>query len=318
MFVTDVEKMYRQIRVHQDDWRLQRILWREDGREEAREFALTTVTYGLSCAPYLAMRTLKQLAEDEEARFPKGADALRQDAYVDDVLSGADQIREALELRDQLSQLSAAGGFPLRKWAANDDALLEGVPAEHRADRAPITWDKLESHTALGLQWQAPLDSFSFRISPGPEGPISRRVVLSRTAGLFDPLGWLAPVVVRAKIFVQQTWLLQLDWDDPLTGRLAKEWREFERALPTLREVRVPRWLGVTTSLEDAELHGFADASERAYAAVVYLRTGHGGRDVGVSLVMSKTRVAPLKPVSLLRLELCAALMLVRLVEHVQ
>lgn len=157
--------------------------------------------------------------------------------------------------------------------------------------------------------------SFSVKSAPVEEGPVTKRAILSRTAQLFDPLGWLAPVVVRAKIQLQSTWLLGVDWDTPLPDRETESWRNFVAEFPLLARVRVPRWLPHEGG--DIELHGFADASERAYAAVVYLRTLQSECSL-VSLIAAKTRVAPLKPVSLPRLELCAAHLLARLMHHVR
>src|SRR5580765_408216 len=85
---TDIEKMYRQILVHPADRDLQRIVWRRDSTELIREYRLNTVTYGLACAPFLAIRSLLQLANDEEDRYPLGAAALRRNVYVDDILVG--------------------------------------------------------------------------------------------------------------------------------------------------------------------------------------------------------------------------------------
>jgi hypothetical protein len=130
VFVADVEKMYRQILVHPEDRGLQRIIWRAEG--QVKDYNLNTVTYGLACAPYLAMRIMHQLATDEGARFPLGAEALRTDVYMDDVLTGASTLESSRHLRTQVSSLCMAGGFPLKKWAANHEALLEDVPPEHR------------------------------------------------------------------------------------------------------------------------------------------------------------------------------------------
>lgn len=99
VLATDVEKMYRQILVHPDDRDLQRVLWRYDETNEIQEYQLNTVTYGLACAPFLAMRTLRQLADDEEERYPRGAAVTRHDVYMDDVLIGADTIEEALAMQ---------------------------------------------------------------------------------------------------------------------------------------------------------------------------------------------------------------------------
>lgn len=101
--------------MHQDDCDLQRILWRDLASSELKLFRLLTVTYGLACAPFLAIRTLRQLASDEGKRYPLGAAALEQDFYVDDVLSGADSEKHAMELQLQLRQLLKASDFELQK-----------------------------------------------------------------------------------------------------------------------------------------------------------------------------------------------------------
>ncbi|XP_029663006.1 uncharacterized protein LOC115235386 [Formica exsecta] len=130
--VADIEKMYRQILVHPDDRDFQRVLWRRDNTREVQEYRLNTVTYGLACAPFLAIRTLRQLADDEESRFPLGAAALRRDCYDDDIVSGANTTSEAATLQHELRGLCMAGGFPLRKWASNYEETLTGVPQDHR------------------------------------------------------------------------------------------------------------------------------------------------------------------------------------------
>ncbi|XP_018407674.1 PREDICTED: uncharacterized protein LOC108783572 [Cyphomyrmex costatus] len=128
---TDIEKMYRQIRVHPEDRNLQRILWTENG--QPLEFRLNTVTYGLACTPYLAIRVLRQLADDDGKEFPLAAEALRRDTYVDDILSGAASLTEARTLTDQLVKLCMAGGFPLRKWSANHPTLIQDIPTEYHS-----------------------------------------------------------------------------------------------------------------------------------------------------------------------------------------
>lgn len=124
VFATDIEKMYRQILVHPEGRSLQTIVWRGRSSEEIRDFRLNTVTYGLSCAPYLAIRTLLQLADDEGQGLPQGAAVLRQDVYMDDILTGAATIPRAQEIQRQLRLICTAGGFPLKKWSANHSALL--------------------------------------------------------------------------------------------------------------------------------------------------------------------------------------------------
>lgn len=147
--------------------------------------------------------------------------------------------------------------------------------------------------------------------------PITKRRALAETARLFNLLGWLAPVVIRAKILIQSTWMRQLDWDSPLPPVDEQLWRRLLNDLPLLENLRVDRWLGTDDHNTHVELHGFADASERAYAAVVYLRIS-GRTSTTIRLLAAKTKVAPIKPVSLPRLELCAAVLLTNLTLHLR
>ncbi|XP_029170330.1 uncharacterized protein LOC114940017 [Nylanderia fulva] len=314
VFATDIEKMYRQILVHPDDQNLQRILWRGNAKDEIKEYWLSTVTYGLSCAPYLAIRTLRQLAEDEGHRYPKGALILLSDVYMDDILAGAETMEEAEVMLQQLTEICRAGGFSLKKWSANHSLLLNAVEPDDRLRREARWWLPGESHSTLGLRWQPRDDRFAFATKLTTLSTFTKRSVLSLTAKMFDPLGWLAPTTVLAKIFIQSTWLLGLDWDAPLPSDDERRWLRFQNELPALENVLVPRWLGGLTDSQ-LEIHGFADASERAYSAVLYLRTETKGL-IKVALLAAKTKVAPLKQVSLPRLELSAATLLARLVAH--
>jgi len=228
--------MYRQILVDPSDRHLQKIVWRYTNDTDPKEHELNTVTYDLTCAPFLAMRTLRQLADDEGGRFPYGAEA-RLDTYMDDILTDAPTFGATKELQRQLSELCMAGGFPLRKWSANDADLLDEIPPDHRLQRDRLSWQPHESHATLGLQWHPSLDAFSFAIRSVAAQPATKRSVLSMTAWLFDPLGWLAPVIVRAKILFQSTWLLGIDWNTPLDEPNARLWRSYQADLPVLEAV---------------------------------------------------------------------------------
>ncbi|XP_077270949.1 uncharacterized protein LOC143902120 [Temnothorax americanus] len=313
-FVTDIEKMYRQILIHPDDRTYQCILWRCALLALVCVYRLLTVTYGLACAPFLAIRTLQQLAHDEQSRYQQGAIALREDTYVDDVVSGANTLSAAIAKQAELRGLCTAGGFPLRKWAANDEKVLSGVPPEHRLHHEPHSWEN-DCFSTLGLLWHPNEDTFAFAIHPRTVTELSKRRVLSETARLFDPLGWLAPVVIRAKILIQSAWLQRLDWDDPLPTTDAQSWKSFLEELPLLSRLRVNRWLGSGDKDAQAELHGFADASERGYAAAVYLRILRNG-SVAIHLLAAKSKVAPVRQVTLPRLELTAADLLTSLTDH--
>ena len=163
------------------------------------------------------------------------------------------------------------GGFSLRKWAANCQELLRDIPPEYCLTRDSRSWEQ-ENHSSLGLRWYPTRDEFAFSVPPRTVVAFTKRSLLSETARLFDPLGWLAPVTIQAKILIQSAWLQQLDWDTPLPSTIAGKWKRLKEELPLLETLRVGRWLGTGDTSSQLELHGFADASERGYAAVVYLR----------------------------------------------
>ncbi|XP_070519739.1 uncharacterized protein [Cardiocondyla obscurior] len=135
---------------------------------------------------------------------------------------------------------------------------------------------------------------------------------------MFDPLGWLAPATSLAKIWIQSTWLLGVDWDAPLPEAHALRWRSFHSEMSILENIRVPRWMGCEEAETTSVVHGFADASERAFAAIVYLRSAAPSGEVKVRLLAAKTKVAPLKPVTLPRLELCASALLAKFAAHLR
>lgn len=182
--------------MHPDDRDLQRIVWRKNPSHPLQEYRLNTVTYGLACAPYLAVRTLRQLAADEATKFPLGAKALLKDVYVDDVLTGADSVEKARDIQTQLISLCKSGGFLLRKWSSNQASLLASVADKDRLQNDLRRWDQ-EPHSMLGLQWNPGSDCFLFVVQVHPEGTVTKRFVLSLTARFFNPLDWLSPVIIR-------------------------------------------------------------------------------------------------------------------------
>ncbi|XP_071581001.1 uncharacterized protein [Temnothorax nylanderi] len=183
------------------------------------------------------------VTNDEKSRYPQGAVALLEDRYVDDVQTGADSIPGAIALQTELCELCMAGGFPLRKWSSNYKEALTGIPLEHRQFQEPHSWQN-ESQTTLGLLWYPSEDCFAFMIHPRTITHYTKRRVLAETARLFDPLEWLAPVIIRAKILIQSAWLQQLDWDTPLPSSNAHHWELLFKELPLLKGLRVNRWLG--------------------------------------------------------------------------
>jgi len=152
--------MYRQVRIHEDDRKLQRILWRRSEDGILRTYELSTVTYGTASAPYLATLCLQQLAEDESKDFSLAPETLTNNFYVDDALCGAKTIEDAPRLEQELSALLGRGEFHLRKFCASHPSMLEAVPPDCREMDVPIELESNEGIKTLGLLWHPLSDQF--------------------------------------------------------------------------------------------------------------------------------------------------------------
>ncbi|XP_043661485.1 uncharacterized protein LOC122625466 [Drosophila teissieri] len=304
----DVEKMFRGIKIFKPHTNFQRIVWRQTENEPPLHFRLLTVTYGLAPSPFLAVRVLKQLADDHGHEYPAAAHALLHDAYVDDIPTGANTFEELMILKDELIALLDKGKFKLRKWSSNSWRLLKSLPEEDRCFEPIQLLNKSAADSpvkVLGIQWNPGKDVLYLNLK-GCDATISptKRELLSQLSRIYDPLGLVAPVTVLLKLIFKESWTSVLQWDDPIPESLRTRWRALVEDLPALTQCQVPRY--IASPFRDVQLHGFADASSHAFGAVVYARVAVGC-SFQVTLVAAKTRVAPIKPVSIPRLKLNAA-----------
>lgn len=204
--------MYRQIRVDERDAHYRAIVWRFNHSDPLQVYYLNTFTYGLVSSPWQATRTLRQLASDNVEKFPLARVILQKEGYMDDMISGDHSIESAVEKQCQLIELLRVGGMSLRKWASNHPDLLSRLSSEELAGLPEVIFQDSSVFRVLGLQWQAKEDCFKFKINCGTlPSKFTKRSVLSQIAQIFDPTGWLAPVIVTAKIFMQRLWLLGCD-----------------------------------------------------------------------------------------------------------
>lgn len=331
-FTADIAKMYRQIKVTSSDADLQRIVWREDATGPVKHYRLLTLTYGTAPASFLSTRVLDEHAKLEADSFPRASLVARRDFFVDDLMSGEPSLKEALNTQQQLLELMKAGSLQLRKWSSNSQAVLDSLPPDMRETQSLLTFDLDPTIKTLGICWNPKTDKFLFKLAPlpAPTKPLTKRNVLSELARLFDPVGWLAPIIITAKIVMQSLWKLDQGWDDALPQDSQRHWMEFRTDLENLSKLEINRFYMWGTSLTAPSLNvthpsspvkfclaGFCDASQKAYAAAVYL-CAYDGNSGSVSLVASKTRVAPVKEISLPRLELCGADILAELLISVK
>ncbi|XP_014225034.1 uncharacterized protein LOC106651159 [Trichogramma pretiosum] len=254
-FCMDVQMMYRQIMIDDRDVDWQRTLWSPSASEPARHYRLKTVTYGTTCAPYLALRTMQQLYTDDGAQLPAARHALLHDRYVDYILSGSADLSTAKDLCDELIRLMKAGGFTLCKWVTNDPRLLEELDTDTCLRPDWVMFTDEDPVKELGVAWNLKRDSLCLRYSNSEREPRSPRCARSH----LRPLWLVAPATLLDKMLVQDLWRVRLDWDDELHENAIREWKTIREGLDRLTEVSIPRWTQSTPTSIDAQIHVFAD-----------------------------------------------------------
>ncbi|XP_066904251.1 uncharacterized protein [Halyomorpha halys] len=207
VMASDICQMYLQILIHPEDVPYQHFLFRFHSSESIREYQLNRVTFGLSCSPFLAIRVIHQLVLDEGSSYPKASVALKDNIYVDDILTGAHSLDEALELQKELIELLRKGGFTLKKWMSNTPELLKFLN-DSQQETLQFSEPNNKSIKVLGMQWDPVTDCLSYNI-PNFQLILTKRGIMSAVAQMYDPLGYLAPVIFRAKYYLQQLWNLK-------------------------------------------------------------------------------------------------------------
>ncbi|XP_055919381.1 uncharacterized protein LOC129951309 [Eupeodes corollae] len=308
----DITKMYRQVLVAEEHSIYQLIVWRQHPSQPLQHYRLNTVTYGTSPAPFLAIRCLKMLGDANEQSFPTGSNVLRRDFYVDDLLTGANDFETLKTIKNETQEVLRKGGFQLAKWFSNHPEFYNIESTEKS-----INFNDSDSTKTLGICWHPKEDMFSFNLDDNfHDLRATKRNILSVSARLFDPLGLLCPIVTKAKILLQELWIAKIDWDESIPLRLDTSWQNFKTNLSQLGEIKIPRFVE-THSNAEIQVHGFADASMRAYGCCIYIRS-QSTAGIKSTLLTAKSKVAPLKTKSLPRLELCAAHTLAKLWTRVE
>lgn len=322
MFTADICKMYRQIQIQPAHSEYQHILWREDPSLPLVEYSLSTVTYGVASAPYLAIRVLHQLESDEGYNFSGARGVLSTRTYVDDIITGAETVEKTLLLQEQVINLLGKGRFELKKWASNCPSILQRIPVEDQVIKSSFDPKDSSSVKILGLHWDPAIDVFSYHCEPFSSST-TKRSILSAIATIFDPLGILSPITFWSKVFMQALWKSGYDWDQPISEELSVSWNSFSADLPCVSAVSLQRHIPTAQAVK-VHLVGFSDASQKGFAAVVYLRLEYASKPPSVHLVTAKSKVSPLKSgksndvVSIPKLELCGALLLGQTLHRVQ
>ena len=305
----DIEKMYHQVLVEGEEQPFFSFLWRKPGSNAAPDvYVMTVHIFGAISSPATCMYALRRTAVDFGSSFPDVAHLVATNFYVDNYLDSVDTEDEAIKRSEQLTTLLGQGGFRLRKWITSSRPVLGSIPPENRNDpKLDIRFDELPTEKTLGLLWNCNEDSFRFGFKMSSP-VVTKRDLLRAISSIFDPLGMLAPIILKARIILKKVWTAGISWDTELPESFIAKWNKWSSALADMETLRIPRCLKTRRDVPlSRTLHCFCDASTKGYGAVMYLRTAYPSGHVDVTFVIGKSRVAPVKFVSVHRLELQAA-----------
>ncbi|XP_071098015.1 uncharacterized protein [Haliotis cracherodii] len=323
--MADIQQMFYCFLVKEEHRNFLRFLWYKDNdiNQELVEYRMKVHVFGNSPSPAVATYGLRRSAKSVVETYGKDVQLfVERDFYVDDGLTCLQTTEQAIDLIKRTQQALLSGGnLRLHKVASNDPEVMKTFPSDDLAKDLKdldLGSDLLPVQRSLGMAWDLQSDSFTFKVSADPK-PYTKRGILSTINSLFDPMGFAAPVTIRGKILFRDLISGNSDWDQPLPSASEREWEDWKDSLTLLEELKIPRtyvpvsFQGVITK----EIHVFSDASEKAVAAVAYLRTVDKDKGQRTGFILGKAKVAPMHGHTIPRLELCAAVLAVEIADLV-
>ena len=315
VIIGDIEAMFHQVKVPSWQQDFLRFLWWPNGDLEKKleEYRMTVHLFGAVSSPSIANYALQRTAEEGVAKYGLAvSNTVKRNFYVDDCLKSVVNEETAIDMYKKLCLLCAEGGFKLTKLTSNSQTVLASMPETDRimsAKAHDFDYDELLIERALGIQWSPITDKFKFSVLAKTK-PLTRRGILSLVSSVYDPIGLIAPFILPAKKLLQNLCKeTSLGWDDEVPEDHKVRFVKWLDDLPLIDNVSVPRCLKPENfgAVISRQLHVFSDASSSGYGAVAYLRQENINGEIHCAFLMGKSRVTPIKSVTIPRLELTAA-----------
>ena len=310
VIAADIEAMYHQVRVPLEDTDSLRFLWKEDMMVDGPPdvYQMLVHIFGAKCSAGCTSYALKKIARDTSAKYdPSVLETALNGFYVDDMLKSVDSEDTAIRLAGGLISMLREGGFRLTKFSCNNTNVLKALPQSEVAGSSSVNLDRERLDRTLGILWDPVKDEFTFSVRI-EEKPNTQRGILSTTSSIFDPPGFLGPFTIKARMLLQALWKIIRDWDKLVDDKMKACWETWLAGAKKISSLRLSRQYNHTGKpVSEIQLHVFCDASEQAYGCVAYLLFTHKDGLHSCAFVMSKSRLAPIKVITLPRLELNAA-----------
>jgi hypothetical protein len=316
----DISKMYHRVLIPLEDQHVHRFLWRNFEIDRPPDtYVMNVLTFGDKPAPAIAQIALRKTAEEGECENPRAAKAIKDNSYMDDILDSVATNEEATELTTSIDGILEKGGFQVKGWQSNGE--LDRTNDEKDGKDIYVPQGKQDAKV-LGLVWNNKDDVLKYKVEveicKTQQPKFTKRNILGQVARIYDPIGFAAPYLVRAKIGLQELWQEGLDWDDELSPSDQIKWLSYFKEMEQLNQISLERCLCPVMTDEPPTLCVFADASRGAFGTCAYLRSKEPTGVVNVRFVAAKSRVAPLKELTIPRLELQAAVLASRLCKTIE
>ena len=307
----DIEKAFLQIGLNEPDRDACRFLWVDNPSDSTpilrnlTTFRFRRVPFGVISSPFLLTSTIKHHLQSSESTH---SERILKNIYVDNLVLGESNVAAASEVYKFAKETFNSANMNLRDWSSNSPEFLDSIPSD----------DKLEMKETklLGMVWNQKKDTLHLApVKDTSQPPVTKRLVLQVVSKFFDPLGICTPVLIQAKLLIQEIWKRKFDWDTPLDEEISTRWWDLQEDFSFLSTIEVTRY--VTSPSASFELHAFSDASKSCYGACVYLRSASKDGSIQSTLIFSKSRTAPTKEITIPRLELLGALIATRILHFV-
>ena len=318
-YAGDLSKMYHSIDIPNDDQMMHLFLWRFHENVHPSIFAITALNMGDKPSSAIAQICLRKSAEASSLEHPEAAKVITDNSYMDDILGSSRTLAESQSITNTIESILEQKGFRIKEWSLNDN---NGTHTQVDVNvRMPE--NALEAENALGMKWIVENDKLKFKITFAVENlidnPVTRRNIVKILNRIFDPMGLLASFIVKCKIVLRDVYATcsGLGWDDPVPKHLETEWKKILLEIPEIANLSFHRSITPENATGNPQLIIFSDGSKSAFGAVAYARWKISGGGFKCRLIAAKDRAAPVKIEDIVKLELCGALLSVRLRETI-
>lgn len=274
--VGDIKEMFHQVKIREADQKAQCFLFSDNPNKKPEVYVMQVMTFGATCSPACAQFVN---AAKFSKNYPDAVNIITENDYVDDCLASFRTPQEAIKVMNEVIKIHDHANFEIRKFVSNSDEVLKGLPID-RIDSSkliPLDIEEPSYQKVLGILWNTENDQLVYTFDcPTSSDILTKRKLLSIVARVYDPIGLISNVTIECRIILQDLWRIEIGWDDEIPESIKDRLDEWSIRVKDLDSLKIQRCYSKALEVTKREVHVFVDASDKAFAAVVYLRTLSG------------------------------------------